>query len=68
MPLYEFKCQECHHEFESLMRPRDPIECPSCKIREAEYVVNGKFVKRVSVTSQHVWVGSSDGAMPKGKR
>jgi putative FmdB family regulatory protein len=31
MPLYDFRCRTCGHEFETLVRPgdRDPV-CPSC--------------------------------------
>lgn len=32
MPIYEFVCAECDHEFESLQRLSDPLptECPEC--------------------------------------
>ncbi|MEM6710630.1 MAG: zinc ribbon domain-containing protein [Pseudomonadota bacterium] len=32
MPIYEFICAECAHEFESLQRLSDPppAECPAC--------------------------------------
>ena len=32
MPIYEYRCQECHHEFERLQKFSDPpIEaCPTC--------------------------------------
>ena len=34
MPLFDFKCQSCAHEFEVLIRPASygdpPPSCPSC--------------------------------------
>lgn len=31
MPLYDFHCSGCGHEFEALVRAQDPpVSCPSC--------------------------------------
>jgi putative FmdB family regulatory protein len=32
MPLYDFHCRACGHDFEALVRPQDqqPTACPSC--------------------------------------
>jgi putative FmdB family regulatory protein len=30
MPLYEYRCQDCHHGFELLVRQSTTLECPSC--------------------------------------
>lgn len=30
MPLYEFTCQECQHEFETLVFNGEQVECPEC--------------------------------------
>ena len=32
MPIYEYQCQECHHEMEALLKMSDdPLtDCPSC--------------------------------------
>ena len=32
MPIYEYRCQSCHHELEKLQRLRDPVltHCPQC--------------------------------------
>ncbi len=30
MPLYEYACQECHQDFELLMRTGESPECPHC--------------------------------------
>jgi len=33
MPLYEYQCRACHHEFEALVRPQDQerTKCPACQ-------------------------------------
>jgi putative FmdB family regulatory protein len=30
MPLYEYSCQECHHDFEALVFSGETVECPQC--------------------------------------
>ena len=31
MPIFEYSCQKCRHEFEALVRPgKQPPACPSC--------------------------------------
>lgn len=37
MPIYEYKCRKCGHEFEALLRP--PVTkaaCPKCKSQALE--------------------------------
>jgi putative FmdB family regulatory protein len=65
MPLYEFQCIACGKDFDSLMRPHEPVECPNCKARICEMNEGGVIVRKFSVTSKHIWNCSSDGAMPK---
>lgn len=33
MPIYEYQCQECHHEFERLQKISDDplLDCPECE-------------------------------------
>jgi putative FmdB family regulatory protein len=30
MPIFEYLCKECDHEFEALVFGRDKAECPKC--------------------------------------
>lgn len=30
MPLFEYACQTCHHEFELLIRGSEAPACPAC--------------------------------------
>ena len=41
MPLYDFQCRACGHEFEVLVRSGDeaPV-CPSCKGRDIERLLS----------------------------
>ena len=37
MPLYEYACRKCDHEFEALVFPGDDaVECPKCQARRVE--------------------------------
>jgi putative FmdB family regulatory protein len=31
VPLYEYACQECEHEFEALVFNGEKVECPQCR-------------------------------------
>lgn len=31
MPLFEYACQECAHEFETLVRSSETPQCPACR-------------------------------------
>jgi putative FmdB family regulatory protein len=30
MPLYEYRCRDCDHDFELLVRESTAVECPAC--------------------------------------
>jgi putative FmdB family regulatory protein len=34
MPIFEYICQECHHEFEALVFGRDKAACPKCRSKK----------------------------------
>jgi putative FmdB family regulatory protein len=36
MPLYEYACQECAHQFEALVRGSETPECPACHATSLE--------------------------------
>ena len=31
MPIFEYECRECHHQFELLLLPKDQPACPKCE-------------------------------------
>ena len=45
MPLYEYACKQCDHQFEALVRTTEVPECPACHGRELE--------RRLSVFAAH---------------
>lgn len=41
MPLYDFRCRACGHEFESLVRNNVlPSECPTCHAADLERLLS----------------------------
>jgi putative FmdB family regulatory protein len=40
MPLYEYQCRACAHEFEALIRPGDTPKCTSCGSEELEKLLS----------------------------
>jgi putative FmdB family regulatory protein len=49
MPTYEFRCTECHHEYERVMSVAEhdegPPECPECGSESVEQILTGFFAK-----------------------
>ena len=41
MPIYEYTCKECHHDFEALVYGSQKAQCPKCESR--------KLAQRLSV-------------------
>ena len=49
MPLFEYRCTDCEHEFELLVRERDDApRCPACEGAKVE-----KLVSLPRVSSEH---------------
>jgi putative FmdB family regulatory protein len=40
MPLYDFVCRSCGHEFEALVRPADAARCPKCDGTDLEKLLS----------------------------
>jgi putative FmdB family regulatory protein len=36
MPIFEYICKECRHEFEALVYGKDKAECPKCESKKLE--------------------------------
>jgi putative FmdB family regulatory protein len=44
MPIYEYRCKACEHEFEALVLPHKPEtapECPECHSKDLEKLLSG---------------------------
>jgi putative FmdB family regulatory protein len=56
MPLFEYACKECDHQFEALVRAADTPECPSCHSTSLE--------RRLSVFAAHTGGATARAAAP----
>jgi len=36
MPIFEYVCRECQHQFEALVFGKDKAKCPKCQSRKLE--------------------------------
>ena len=36
MPIFEYQCKECDHQFEALVFGKDKAECPKCRSKKLE--------------------------------
>jgi putative FmdB family regulatory protein len=36
MPIFEYVCKQCKHEFEALVFGKDKAECPKCRSKSLE--------------------------------
>jgi putative FmdB family regulatory protein len=52
MPIYDFRCRTCGHEFEALVRPQDASQpaCVSCQGRDLEKLLSGFAVSSAEKT------------------
>jgi putative FmdB family regulatory protein len=44
MPIYEYKCRACGHQFETLVRTSSTPDCPSCQSVDLERVLSAPAV------------------------
>jgi putative FmdB family regulatory protein len=52
MPIYDFHCKGCGHEFEALVRAQDPaVTCPSCKGGDVEKLLSSFAVSSAEKTA-----------------
>ena len=55
MPIYEYACQDCSHQFETLVRSSTVPECPECHPTD--------LAKQLSVFATAAAVPAAGGAM-----
>lgn len=58
MPIYEYACAECGHQFETLVRSGTQPQCPNCQSKALE--------KRLSVFATTNTTAKAMPAMPAG--
>ena len=54
MPIYEYECRHCGHQFELLMIGSTVAACPSCESRELEQLISGFAVSSEGITKANV--------------
>ena len=56
MPMYDFHCRGCGHEFEALVRPQDPQppKCPACQSADLERQIGSFAVSTAEKTAAAV--------------
>ncbi|RMG41763.1 MAG: zinc ribbon domain-containing protein [Planctomycetota bacterium] len=47
MPIYEYRCRHCGHQFEELVRPGQQVVCPACGADQ------NRLEKLISVPAAH---------------
>ena len=40
MPIYEYTCRACGHQFEALVRASSTPECPACQSQDLERILS----------------------------
>lgn len=40
MPIFEYECRECHHQFEQLVLKGDTPSCPACKATDLDRLLS----------------------------
>lgn len=48
MPIFEYRCKSCRHEFETLVRTGDTPRCPTCASGELEKLLSLPAIKSES--------------------
>ena len=62
MPIYEYECRACGHQFEQLLRPGDQASCPSCRGEDLQ-----RLLSLCAVSSEHTRQISFNKAREKAK-
>jgi putative FmdB family regulatory protein len=66
MPIYDYRCRGCGHEFELIVLKGTVIACPSCQSQELEQQVSGFAVSSAEISRSNVkaarqqYIGSKD--------
>ena len=63
MPLYEYQCRACAHEFEALIRTGDTPKCTSCGSEELD-----KLLSPIGVSTEHTRSASFTKARERAKK
>ncbi len=48
MPIYEYRCESCEHEFEELVFGQDRPKCPKCEATKLQKLMSAHTVGKSS--------------------
>jgi len=54
MPIFDYQCRACGHEFELLVLKGSVAACPSCRSRDLEQLLSGFAVSTEEMTRARV--------------
>ena len=54
MPIYEYECRACSHEFERLVRTGDTPACPECKSEDLERLISLLTISSESIRHANI--------------
>jgi putative FmdB family regulatory protein len=61
MPIFEYVCKECEHEFEALVFGKQKAECPKCQSKKLEPQLSVFAVSAKSGTTNQPSMSSAAG-------
>lgn len=54
MPIYDYKCRTCGHEFELIVLRTTVVACPSCQSAELEQLLSSFAVSTESIRQSNL--------------
>jgi putative FmdB family regulatory protein len=51
VPIYEYHCRQCSHEFELLVLKETLVACPSCQSSDLEQLLSGFAVRSDAISA-----------------
>lgn len=66
MPLFEYECKKCGHQFEQLIMGSTTPVCPSCQSKKLEKLLSTFAVNSSNITAREATAPCSTCGDPRG--